>query len=73
MFYRVVGWAKTYIPWTILILASIIIYQGITIKQQAHEYTLLTAENQLALGKLIQQHHALEEASIAEPCTPRMF
>jgi len=62
-----------HLPWTLLILASVIVYQGIAIRQQAHEYALLIAENQLAVGRLIEQHHHLESQAILETCTPRVF
>ena len=47
--------------------------QNIQLKEQATEYAALMAQNQVALGNLIQQHNAIVEAAIAETCTPRAF
>jgi hypothetical protein len=47
--------------------------QNEDLKKQADVYAKIIAENQLALGKLIEEHHMLSDHAITDICTPRPF
>ena len=47
--------------------------QNENLKKQADTYAQLIAENQLALGKLIEEHHMLVDQTITNTCKPRVF
>jgi len=47
--------------------------QNENLKKQADTYAQLIAENQLALGKLIEEHHILADQMLTETCKPRVF
>jgi hypothetical protein len=47
--------------------------QNENLKKQADTYAQLIAENQLTLGKLIEEHHILADQAITDTCKPRVF